>query len=248
MIRYHGLPITPNNAAMWIAKCFGSVMVSYAHPDQMDIALQWGKNIALDNGAFSAWESGKKYDFQGFWLWASHYYRHPAIRMIVAPDVIDGTEAENDELLKEAMRRLPKAPWIPVWHMHESLDRLLRLLEYDRIAIGSSGEYADLQTRCWWQRITEAMGTCCDAEGYPLRPLHGLRQMDPTIFSHIPYASVDSTGIGHNVGIDKKWPGPYAPKSKWVRAIVLADRAETHASATRWSGSAGVSKNLELFG
>jgi len=249
MIRYHGLPITPNEAAMMVCKIFGHAFVSYAHQDQLDIALQWCRGIGLDNGAFSAWRKSSEFDFDGFMAWAQYYYRHPAISMIVAPDVIDGTEGDNDELLSAAIGMLPAAPWVPVWHMHESLGRLNSLCQKFRaVAIGSSGEFAELRTRIWWERMTEAMQVACDAEGYPRCNLHGLRQMDPTIFSHVPYSTVDSTQAGQNVGIDKKWSGPYAPKSKWVRAVVLADRSESHASATRWTGSAGVQKNEELFG
>jgi hypothetical protein len=52
-----------------------------------------------------------------------------------------------------------------------------------------------------------------------------------------------------NIGIDKRWVGPYMPASKDVRAIILLDRIEAHASAHRWnSKSAGVQQNLELLG
>ncbi len=249
MIRYHGLPITPNEAAMSVCKLFGHAFVSYSCLDQLDVALQWCRGIGIDNGAFSAWQKSRSFDFDGFMHFAKHHYRHPSVNMIIAPDIIDGTEDENNEMLYRAMGIIPLAPWVPVWHMHESLERLHNLCSgFRAVAIGSSGQYAELQTDIWWQRITEAMKYCCDSEGYPLCDLHGLRQMDPTIFSHVPYASVDSTGVGQNIGIDKKWPGPYAPKSKWVRAVVLADRSESHACATRWTGSRGVEKNMELFG
>jgi hypothetical protein len=82
----------------------------------------------------------------------------------------------------------------------------------------------------------------------PKARLHGLRQMDPTIFSHIPYASVDSTMVARNIGIDSAWRGPYQPPSKEVRALVLRQRIELHASAARWAGSAGVQPNLEMLG
>lgn len=249
MIRYHGLPVTPNEAAMSLCKIYGHAFLSYAHQDQLDIALQWCRGVGLDNGAYSAWRKSQDFDVDGFLQWAKFYHRHPAIRMIVAPDVIDGSEAENDALLAYAVQVIPSAEWTPVWHMHESLGRLAELCsKYSSVAIGSSGQYAELQTRRWWERMTEAMTVACDSDGYPLTKLHGLRMMDPTIFSHIPFASVDSTGVGQNIGIDKKWSGPYAPNSKWVRAVVLADRSESHASATRWTGSAGVQKNQELFG
>tara|TARA_R110001632_G_scaffold215943_1_gene343272 strand:+ start:506 stop:700 length:195 start_codon:yes stop_codon:yes gene_type:complete len=57
------------------------------------------------------------------------------------PDVIDGGEKENDKLLKEWPKEL-KGCGVPVWHMNESDERFIRLCsEYDRVAIGSCGEY-----------------------------------------------------------------------------------------------------------
>ena len=92
------------------------------------------------------------------------------------------------------------------------------------------------------------MAVACDSRGRPKTKLHGLRQMDPTIFAHIPYASVDSTVVARNVSLDKRWTGSYQPLTDQTRAIVLRERVELHASAARWNGSCGVQKNLELYG
>ena len=82
----------------------------------------------------------------------------------------------------------------------------------------------------------------------PVARLHGLRMMDPTIFSHIPFTSVDSSGVARNVGMDVKWSKGYASGlSKEARALVLADRMENHAAATRWAGW-HQQPNLELLG
>jgi hypothetical protein len=54
MIHYHGLPITPATAA---AKVMTGrhAFVSFAHQQQLDVALEVCQSFALDNGAFSAW-------------------------------------------------------------------------------------------------------------------------------------------------------------------------------------------------
>ena len=96
--------------------------------------------------------------------------------------------------------------------------------------------------------MAEAMAVACDVDGCPRTKLHGLRMMDPTVFSHVPFASVDSTNVARNTGLDTRWRGPYQPMTPQVRGLVLVDRIEGHAAANRWSGSAGIQKNLELVG
>lgn len=70
----------------------------------------------------------------------------------------------------------------------------------------------------------------------------------PTIFSHIPFASADSTNVAQNIGKDVKWSGTYQPLTPQQRALVLAERIEHHASAVTWSKRGGVQMNLELLG
>jgi hypothetical protein len=74
------------------------------------------------------------------------------------------------------------------------------------------------------------MDAICDEEGRPTCKLHGLRMLDPTIFSQLPFASADSTNVAQNIGIDQKWRHAYAPVTKAARALVMADRIEHHAS------------------
>jgi hypothetical protein len=78
--------------------------------------------------------------------------------------------------------------------------------------------------------------------------LHGLRMLDPDVFSHLPLASADSTNVSRNVGFDSRWNGPYAPTSKRIRALVMMDRVEMHACARRWCSSTGEQRNFELIG
>jgi hypothetical protein len=247
MICFHGTPMTPVGH---MARAFAGrhAMVSFEHPEQMEIAAEICSTVVLDNGAYSAWMAKRPHDFEGYASWCDKWLKHPAVEWCVIPDVIDGDEDANDELL--SLWSLDGALSVPVYHMHESLDRLERLANaFPRIALGSSVQYAEIQTPAWWSRIAEMMEVVCDENGFPLCKLHGLRMLDPVIFAHLPLASADSCNVAVNVGIDGRWGGPYAPRSKWVRALVLMDRVETHASAARWNGtSTGVQQNMELAG
>lgn len=240
MIHYHGLPIWPNTAA-GRAIAGGHAFVSFHRPDQLALALECASSIAVDNGAFSAWKAGEPItDWKLFYEWVGELHRYPQFDFAVIPDVIDGDEAANDALI-EAWPWRERAPHIgaPVWHLHESLERLERLaLTWPRICLGSSGDFATIGTPAWWNRMAEAMGVVCDRDGRPVCKLHGLRMLNPEVFTRFPFASADSTNIAQNVGIDLKWKGTYLPANKEARAQVLRERIEAHQSITFWDRSA----------
>jgi hypothetical protein len=226
VIHYHGLPITPATAAA-VAIQAGHACISFAHPGQMGLAVAACQSFMVDNGAFSAWRAGKPItDWSGYYAFAGSAKRQPSCDFAVIPDVIDGTQGDNDALLKEWP--LPRWFGAPVWHLHESLARLERLAtDWPRICLGSSGEFAEIGTRRWWDRMHQAMRTVCDDAGQPACRLHGLRMLDPDVFSKFPFASADSTNIGRNIGIDQKWGGPYAPPTKESRTQLMRARVES---------------------
>jgi hypothetical protein len=242
VIHYHGLPITPATAAVKAVEA-GHAFVSFAHPQQLNVAVEICQSFAIDNGAFSAWKSGNPItDWSEFYKWAGDCQRIPSCDFAVIPDVIDGTEADNDALLNE----FPFPKWFgaPVWHLHESYDRLQRLAaDYPRVCLGSSGQYASIGTTEWWVRMAGAMRAICDSDGRPLTKLHGLRMLNPSIFTKFPFASADSTNIGRNIGIDKSWNGNYTPPTKEARAMVMRSRIESLNSPAIWSFN--VSENTQ---
>jgi hypothetical protein len=210
--------------------------VSYAHPDQIGTAIEVSQSFALDNGAFSAWKSGNPIkDWTKFYDWALDLKKVPSCDFAVIPDVIDGNEDDNDALLKDC----PFPNWfgVPVWHMHESLDRLENLANnYVRVCIGSSGEYATVGSASWWSQIGKAMRVICDDKGRPICKLHGLRMLDTAIFTKLPFSSADSTNIARNVGIDSKWRnGNYPAPTKESRAQIMRARIEAYNSPSVWS-------------
>lgn len=249
MIRYHGGPITPMEAAIeaWNGT---HAMISFARPDQVTLATEIAHSFALDNGAFSAWKANHKTNWNDYSKWVQEWRQHPGFDFALIPDEIEGSEQDNDELIRWFLAHGHTATYLcPVWHMHESVSRLRRLVvDWPRVAIGSSGQFAEVGTMHWWLRIAQAMEIACDENGRPRTRLHGLRQMDPTVFSHIPYSSVDSTMIARTIGRDHQWAGTYQPMTRRMRAAVLRERIEFHASAVRWIGTGGVQANLELVG
>lgn len=245
MIRYHGGPITPTSVArdVWNQS---HALISFAYPEQLPLAAEVSQSFILDNGAFTLWKRGAgRVDGALYCDWVRQWIKHPGFDWCLIPDVIDGTEDDNDTLMNDWPLRREVS--VPVWHMHESLERLERLLQWPRIAIGSSGEFSSIGTALWWLRMDEAMRVLCDSNGCPKTPLHGLRQMNPTVFSHIPYKSVDSASIAINIGIDQAWKGTFQPLTKGMRALVLQDRFENHAAANRWTGR-NMERNEELVG
>lgn len=243
MVHYHGTPISPDSAAAEVL-AGRHAFVSFGTDRQADIAREVCQSYALDNGAFGAWRAGEPItDWSGYYRWAEDHLRSPACDWAVIPDVIDGTEEDNNRLIAEWPFR---DRGVPVWHLHETLARLEWLArEWPRVAIGSSGRWDMPGAPGWWARMDEAMRTVCYDDGRPRVKLHGLRMLNPEVFSLLPLASADSVNIGRNVGMDGAWRGPYEPPTKAWRALVLAARIESVQAADRW---AGLPKTLDLFG
>ena len=253
MIRYHGTPFSGDTTTR-LALRGRHAMVSFARPDDVELVAELCQSFALDNGAYTAWTQGKPFDAEGYLEWASLWLKHPGCDFALIPDVIDGTEERNDEwiaaICDDPAFGFQSERLAPVWHLHESLERLERLCGmFGRVAFGSSGQFAEVSSPSWWQRMAEALDVACDAEGYPLCKLHGLRMLDSVVFAHVPFSSADSTNVVRNIGIDDRWTGPNLPATPHARALVMIDRIEAHASARRWNReTAGVGWNRDLLG
>ncbi|MCE0490958.1 hypothetical protein LU196_13005 [Pantoea sp. Mb-10] len=231
MIHYHGGPITPDLAALkaWRGR---HAFISFAHPAQINLAAEHCQSFALDNGAFTAWSAaGKKnkINWSDYYEFVSKWKNHPGLDFAIIPDVINGGGEANDDLLLE----WPHGNFygVPVWHMNESDERFIRLCnEYPRVAIGSCGEYDVKRPNLAVARMKDLIRHVTDEFGQPIAKLHGLRMLNPLIFTKLPLASADSTNVARNIGIDKAWSGAYAPASKETRAALLVERIESHNS------------------
>jgi hypothetical protein len=236
ILHFHGLPITPAKAAVCAIEN-GYAFVSHAHPDQLALAAIHAKGIAFDNGAFSAWKGGKPIrHWEPYYRWIEEVSKIPKFFFAIIPDVIEGSEEENDAMIAEWPWKGARASiGVPVWHLHESLARLDRLVEqWPRIALGSSGEYSQIGTNRWHNRMAEAMDRICDEKGQPRTQIHGLRQLDGRLVRRYPYSSCDSTNIAQNVGIDSNWTGAYQPKTKEGRAELMRRNIEADDSPITW--------------
>lgn len=239
MIHYHGLPLGGPLADFGRFLRGRHALVSFAYPESLPIAAEVCQSFVLDNGAFSAWKRGGEIDRPAYYSWVEQWHRHPAFDWAVIPDVIDGSEADNDHLVSEWPAWLQG---VPVWHLHESLERLAFLVAnasrragfWPAVALGSSGQWAQPGSQSWWDRMGEAMRQICDTEGRPQCKLHGLRMLSAEIIDRLPLASADSTNAAQNNGLTSRF-GMYPPPHAWQRAATIADRIETAAVASVWN-------------
>lgn len=253
MIHYHGLPMGANGDEVVRFLSGRHAFISFASPNQIGIASEVCQSFAIDNGAFSAWKSGQGFDFSGYEDFVLEWSTHPSCDWFIIPDVIDGTIEDNQELISE-WTSSPKLhhlrrQMVPVFHLHETIGHLSNLLvRFDRICLGSSGEFSDPGSRAWWGRIAELMKLICDEKGRPRCKIHGLRMLDPDIFTRIPLSSADSTNAARNCGNESAWSRAYDPIKKWVRATVIAERVEMHQSSAAWTKQEeGLWKTRSLF-
>ena len=233
MIHYHGGPITPLSVAdaVWRGR---HAFVSFERPEQLPMAAAVCQSFALDNGAFSAWTQGKELDVEAYAAWVREWMHHPGFDWCVIPDKIDGSEQENVALIAQ-WRELgvPFSVSVPVWHLHESLDRLAFMVAaWPRIALGSSGEYATVGNAKWWQRMDEALRVACDKNGRPKAKLHGLRMLNPDVFSRLPLSSADSANVARNHDRESV----RYRLTNHMAALVISGRIETASGTATWSG------------
>jgi hypothetical protein len=223
-IHYHGTPITPGSVLEALSG--RNFCVSFAAPHQVARCHELGQSVMLDNGAFSHWKIGKPPDWDGYAEWAERWLDHKTTWAVI-PDVIDGDEADNDLLIAKWPRSLyPQSA--PVWHMHESLDRLSYLCSaWGKVCIGSSAEYATVGSSGWHRRVEAAMNRVC-GEGPAPTWLHMLRGM-ATVEQAYPFASVDSTDIARNHNRNMN-----SAAAKAIRARKMAERWDGIQTPARW--------------
>lgn len=229
MIHYHGTPIggKQDHVARFLSG--RHALIPFPRPDDIGIAAEVCQSFAVDNGAFSAWKAGNPVtDWQPYYAWVDEWKSHPAFAWAIIPDVIDGDEQANDDLLAE----WPFSDFgLPVWHLHESLERLERMVvTWPMVALGSSGAFKDPGSRKWWERMGDVMGICTYENGRPRTKLHGLRMLDPAIFSRLPLASADST----NAAVNGNRKGQQIGANTLTGQTIIAERIERHQSASVW--------------
>lgn len=214
--------------------------MSYACPSPIEVVSRVCQSFVVDNGAFTAWRQGEPIqDWSGYYEWADRWTMHPACDFAIIPDVIDGSESDNDDLIDQWP--LPTHCGVPVWHMHESMGRLVSLAtNFPKVALGSSGSYATVGTPEWWDKAKEAFAALSK---FPRTKVHGLRMLNPRVFSRLPLHSADSVNVGRNCGAKAKSEKTTAR----VAAVLLASRVECHNSSERFLGPEGAAVNESLW-
>lgn len=216
MIHYHGTPITPVSALYELAG--RHFCVSHAAPQDVERVHLIGQSVMLDNGAFSAWKAGKATNWQAYYVWCEKWLQSPSTWAVI-PDEIDAGAQMQDALIGEWPHGEKGAP---VWHMDESIDRLLRLIDnWPRVCIGSTDEYAVVMSEAWERRMDDAWNRVSQSRRF-LPNLHMLRGMQLS-GRRWPFASVDSTDIGRNHnraqntprGMADRWDAMQTPRV-WI--------------------------------
>jgi hypothetical protein len=214
VIHYHGTPISPREVLYQLAG--RHFCVSFADPRDVNVCHQIGQSVMLDNGAYTTWRQGHRMDWDAWAAWVEPWLDYPTT-WCVLPDSIDGGVEENDRLLSYSW----DSPGAPVWHLHEPLNRLLRLADgYGRICFGSSERYAVIGSDDWHRRVTHAFDEL-SRRHQRLPWVHMLRGMSLS-GSRYPFASVDSTDVGRNHNRDgntaralaDRWDGLQCP-ARW---------------------------------
>lgn len=231
MKHYHGTPMggTRDEVARFMRG--RNILVPFPRPEDLPVAADVCRSFVFDNGAFTIWKQGGSLDVEGYTKWCELWHKHPGFDWALIPDVINGTDAENDAMLRDWPKGISG---VPVYHMHEKPERLVRLAaDYPVVALGSSGAWPSPGTGGWWQRMATMMDAICDSDGRPACKLHGLRMMAPEIFTRLPLASSDSTNVAQNKSLIGRF-GIYCPPTASQRAATIADRIEAHNSSPIW--------------
>ena len=203
-VHYHGGPIWGGDEILKALYRDSGCLISYARPDQISKVSRIKCNLVLDNGAFSTWKksksSGEIFDWDSHW---DSYYDfvgqwYSRIDWFIVPDVIEGTQEENDKLIESVPSWLiGKA--VPVWHSDEPIDRFVSLCErFDRVAIGCCGPHRSIRSKKWKDRMDEAFSEIYIKRNINVK-VHGLRMLDGRALSQFPFDSADSTNVAINV-------------------------------------------------
>jgi len=234
----HGMGCGPNLDTLRFSEG-RYVLVPYKTKGIASIVADSCRGMFLDNSAFTYWSKGGELPFDDVVSWYEDWAGHPRLDAVFIPDVIDGDEKVNDDMIRRFMNsvstRISRVS-VPVWHLHETLNRLERLTnEWSMVALGSSGEYKTPGSSLWRRRMESVMSVACDGAGRPKTRLHGLRMLAPKVVSDYPFYSADSTNASVNSGAVKRF-GMYPAASRFVRAQAIADRIERAVSPGCWDG------------
>lgn len=232
MIKYHGTPVggSKHDAIKFLNG--RHALICFAHQGQVAEVLECCESFCLDNGAFPIWKNGGgKIDIPKYEYFVEGLATHSSFDFCLIPDVIGGTEKENDTLIERWDSRYDS---VPVYHLGEDPERFLSLSQqFTKVALGSTDSWAKNGSKAWWKNMADFMDYVTDDSGVLPCKVHGLRMLDPNIFKYLPLHSGDSTNAGVNGHIPMK-KGVYKAITRWQGNERIAQRIEAYQSAPIW--------------
>lgn len=174
-------------------------LVSFARPDQIKKISPICKSLVLDCAAFTFYMRGIEANAE-FWskyyLWVEKWFDD--IDWFIIPDVIGGSEKENDDLLESIPGHL-LSKGVPVWHSCESMNRLIKLCTlYERVAIGLVKEHKPATSKKAAEILDKAFECIYLNIGLKVK-IHGLAMLDGRVIGKYPFDSADSAFVAVNV-------------------------------------------------
>jgi len=200
-IHYHQGNITPITALYEMAG--RHFICNFLYQSNVKRCHDIGQSIAIDNGAFGVWKSGKAPIWSKYYAWVDQWLDYPTT-WAIPPDVIDAPSQEQDGLLNAWQHGKRQAA--PVWHMDEPISRLCRLIDdgWSRVCMGSTAEYAEVLSDAWIARMDDAWNELATVF-HRTPPIHMLRGMQCSGLRW-PFASVDSSDIAQNHHLPQNTP------------------------------------------
>ncbi|ORJ57133.1 hypothetical protein [Geothermobacter hydrogeniphilus] len=230
MRHYHRLPLAEKgqNIARFLHQ--RHALLPFSCPEEAPLAFEVRRSVILDHGCAERSQHGAALNPEEYIRWCEEWHRHPGFDWALIPDA--GDEADNDALLRAWPKKICG---VPIYHLHEDPQRLLRLAEqYPLVALGSNARaWSTPGTSGWWSRMAAILDIICDQDGRPPCKLHGTGMMAPDIFTALPLASVDGSCAMQNQQPTARF-GSYRALEPSQRAQVIADRIEAHNSAPVW--------------
>ena len=138
-----------------------STLIPFISNTDFNRAIENCSSVILDNSAFTFWRNGTKVDdifWNKYYSWVREIYHTEKLDWFIIPDVIMGSESENDRLISKFLKTQKDIAkkGVPVWHTNESHERLKLLCDkFERVCIGSANEkvYGKVGSDKWFSNL-----------------------------------------------------------------------------------------------